>query len=56
VGGMESPADNVARLGKDDAAASVEGDRGEAMGEATCGVGMGAGCPEDSSSSSRRAP
>jgi hypothetical protein len=39
-----------------DAAASLEGDRGEATGGAVCDRGTGAGCSEDSSSSSRQAP
>jgi hypothetical protein len=55
IGGVNSPADVVQGLGEDNAA-SLEGNRGEAMGEAACDGSTGAGCSEGSSSSSRRAP
>jgi hypothetical protein len=55
VEGVNSPADDVAGHGEDDAA-SLEGNRGEAMVGAACDGGTGAGCSEGSSSSSRRAP
>jgi hypothetical protein len=55
VGGVNSPTDDGAEHGEDEAA-SLEGNRGEATGGATCDGGTGAGCSEGSSSSSRRAP
>jgi hypothetical protein len=55
IGGVNSPAVVIQGLGEDDAA-SLEGNRGEATGEAACDGSTGAGCSEGSSSSSRRAP
>jgi hypothetical protein len=55
IGGVNSPTVVVQGLGEDDVA-SLEGNRGEATGEAACDGSMGAGCSEGSSSSSRQEP